>query len=290
MTHIFRVPRMVRSAERPGRRPPGHTIRRAVLGALLAMLVLLGGSVPTMASGPSQADRVVRAVSSHIGARYVWGSTGPRGFDCSGLVYRAFREAHVAKSIGGFNTAHGYYARFRQMGRATRSAPRVGDIVVYNNGGHVGIYVGHGMVVSALLRGVVRHPIRGLNIPFTAILRVDLGRHTSGRGHLVPAAPVWPCEADASPHADAPQGRAHGDAAAAAPRRPESRIARRTKPQARHAHGGHRHPRQAARTELDQGPPGQRGQGLGQQVTHQEGLTVGRAGPPRVAAFTGRPL
>ena len=130
---------------------------------------------------------MVRAVSSHIGARYVWGSTGPRGFDCSGLVYRAFQEAHVARAIGGFNTAHGYYSRFRHLGRVSRSAPRVGDIVVYNNGGHVGIYVGHGMVVSALLRGVTRHPLRGLQIPFTAILRVKLGRHSSDYGHLVPA-------------------------------------------------------------------------------------------------------
>jgi cell wall-associated NlpC family hydrolase len=171
----------------PARRTSGHRIRRLMTGMVLAMLVLAAGAMPTSARTMSQADRVVRAVTSHIGARYVWGSTGPRGFDCSGLVYRAFREAHVARAIGGFNTAHGYYSRFRHLGRVSRSAPRVGDIVVYNNGGHVGIYVGHGMVVSALLRGVTRHPIRGLEIPFTAILRVNLGRHSSDYGHLVPA-------------------------------------------------------------------------------------------------------
>jgi hypothetical protein len=155
--------------------------------------------MPTMARGMSQADRVVHAVYSHIGARYVWGSTGPRGFDCSGLVYRAFREAHLAKAIGGFNTAHGYYSRFRRMGRVVSEA-RLGDIVVYNNGGHVGIYVGHGMVVSALIGGVTRHPIRGLHIPFTAILRVNLGRHTTS---------VVPAHSRAKRHAKAPHHPAH---------------------------------------------------------------------------------
>lgn len=162
----------------------GHAVRRVASGLLVTIALLVTGVAPSMAGQPTQAERVVRSVSSHIGARYVWGSTGPRTFDCSGLVYRSFREAGLAKRIGGFSTAHGYYQRFRRHGRFSRVAPRVGDLVVYANGGHVGIYVGRGKVVSALLSGVKRHPIRGLDIPFTGILRVDLTRG----GSVVPAA------------------------------------------------------------------------------------------------------
>jgi cell wall-associated NlpC family hydrolase len=147
-----------------------------VLGVSLAIAIVAVGSVPALAQGRSQAGRVVTAVTRHIGARYRHGFTGPHAFDCSGLVYRSFREAGLARRIGGFSGAHGYYQRFRRMGRVSRTAPRVGDIIVYDRGGHVGIYVGRGKVVSALYSGVKRHPIRGLNIPYTAVLRVELGR------------------------------------------------------------------------------------------------------------------
>jgi cell wall-associated NlpC family hydrolase len=149
---------------------------RIVVSLSLALGLLVTGALPSAAARPSQAERVVRAVSSHIGARYVHGATGPRTFDCSGLVFRAYQEAGLARRIGGFDTAHGYFQHFRRLGRMARVAPRVGDLVVYANGGHVGIYVGGGKVVSALLSGVKRHPIRGLNIPFTGILRVSINR------------------------------------------------------------------------------------------------------------------
>jgi cell wall-associated NlpC family hydrolase len=162
-----------------------HAVRRAIVGLVLAIALVVAGAGPSLADGPTQAERVVRAVSSHIGARYVLGATGPRSFDCSGLVFRSFKEAGLSGRIGGNDTARGYLTRFRRLGRFSRVAPRVGDLVVYSNGGHVGIYVGRGKVVSALLSGVKRHPIRGLNIPFTGFLHVKL---TRGSGTVVPAA------------------------------------------------------------------------------------------------------
>lgn len=159
-------------------------LARLLPGTALAIACVIGGSLPAMAAQPTQAQRVARAVESHIGARYVLGATGPRAFDCSGLVFRSFKEAGLSGRIGGRNTARGYLDRFRRLGRMSRVAPRVGDLVVYDGGGHVGIYVGRGKVVSALLSGVKRHPIRGLNIRFTGILRVRL---TRGTGTAVPA-------------------------------------------------------------------------------------------------------
>lgn len=168
----------VGAEDRARARTRTHTLRLPTLAAAclaLLMLVGIGLAAPVAAnSGASQADRVVAAASRHLGARYVWGSTGPRGFDCSGLVYRAFAEAHLAKRIGGFNTAHGYYQTFRRRHKESRSHGERGDIVVYNNGGHVGIYLGHGKVISALLSGVKVHPIQGIDIGFTTFIHLGL--------------------------------------------------------------------------------------------------------------------
>ncbi len=172
LDHPARPP-VARETDRSVRR---QRFRRFIVSLAIALGLVAVAALPTMAERPTQAQRVVRAVTSHIGSRYVTGATGPRTFDCSGLVYRAFREAGLAKRIGGELTASGYYHRFRRLGRFSRVAPRVGDLVVYDNGGHIGIYVGRGKVVSALLSGVKRHAVRGLNIPFTGFLRVDLNR------------------------------------------------------------------------------------------------------------------
>ena len=37
--------------------------------------------------------RVIALAETHLGARYQHGATGPRAFDCSGLVYRVFEDA-----------------------------------------------------------------------------------------------------------------------------------------------------------------------------------------------------
>ena len=153
-----------------------------LVAAFLALLMLvgIGLAAPVAANGGgSQADRVISAATRHLGARYVWGSTGPNTFDCSGLVYRAFSEAHLAGHIGGFNTAHGYYYSFERRGKTSRTHGRPGDIVVYNHGGHVGIYLGHGKVISALLSGVKIHPIQGINIRFTTFIHLGLSSDTT---------------------------------------------------------------------------------------------------------------
>ncbi len=152
-------------------RPP--TLVAAFLALL--MLVSIGIAQPVAANGGgTQADRVIAAVESHLGARYRWGSTGPSTFDCSGLVYRAFKEARLVGHIGGFNTAHGYYRSFQRRGKTSKAGGQPGDIVVYNRGGHVGIYLGHGKVVSALLSGVKVHGLKSLDIRFTTFIHLGL--------------------------------------------------------------------------------------------------------------------
>ena len=113
----------VRAEDRAEARTRTHRVP-TVVAAFLALLMLasIGIAQPVAANGGgTQADRVIAAVESHLGARYRWGSTGPSAFDCSGLVYRAFKEARLVGHIGGFNTAHGYYRSFQRRGRTSKS-------------------------------------------------------------------------------------------------------------------------------------------------------------------------
>lgn len=170
---------------------------RTVLVVVLALLTLIGAQTADAAQPaaalhahaalrvhhsrhPHQrhlypAQRVIRAARRHLGADYLVGSEGPRMFDCSGLVFRVFQEAGVAKSIGGKRLKAAEYLRwFRVHHRVTRRHGRPGDLVIYDGGSHMGIYLGHGKVISALVSGVRLHGLRKLSLPFTAFLHTRL--------------------------------------------------------------------------------------------------------------------
>ena len=75
-----------------------------------------------------------------IGHSYVWGGTSPvTGWDCSGFVQWVYAQAGI--SIPRTNA-------WSIM--SPTSTPQPGDLVVQNGGAHVGIYVGNGMMISAL--------------------------------------------------------------------------------------------------------------------------------------------
>jgi len=130
--------------------------------------------------GRTEAQRIVRIAASHIGARFRIGTTGPRTFDCSGLVYRVYKQAGLINKIGGKRRlAAGYYHWFKQHHQVSRSNPKVGDIVIWTEKGriaHSGIYVGSGHVISALINpwGVKRTHITTLHARFFAFLHVHL--------------------------------------------------------------------------------------------------------------------
>src|SRR5215217_4924697 len=112
----------------------------------------------------SESQRVLRYARSHLGARFRIGTEGGRYFDCSGLVYRVYSQAHLLRKIGGSRKlAAGYYRWFRSRGLVGRSHPRPGDLVWWTKHGqieHMGIYVGGGRAISALTTGVKRHRMR----------------------------------------------------------------------------------------------------------------------------------
>ncbi|MER6015979.1 NlpC/P60 family protein [Streptomyces bluensis] len=85
---------------------------------------------------------VIAYARAQLGKPYVWGGTGPRGFDCSGLVMRAWQQAGVKLP----RTTWG------QVGAGTpttRGKLVPGDLVISYGGGHVQLYIGDGKVIHA---------------------------------------------------------------------------------------------------------------------------------------------
>lgn len=86
----------------------------------------------------------------HVGCQYTWGGTGPcwHGYDCSGLVYAAYRVAGVP-----------YFGRdtyqMLASGRLTRipwEDAKAGDLVFFGTG-HVEMYASPGWTLGALHPG-----------------------------------------------------------------------------------------------------------------------------------------
>ncbi|MFF8813115.1 C40 family peptidase [Streptomyces pactum] len=97
-------------------------------------------------SAPAASGRAALAVSFAYGALgkpYVWGATGPSGYDCSGLTQAAWRSAGVALP----RTSYTQINAGRRVGR-TELAP--GDLVFFYSGiSHVGLYIGAGKMIHA---------------------------------------------------------------------------------------------------------------------------------------------
>lgn len=96
-------------------------------------------------SRPTVED-AISAAESKKGTPYRWGGTGPNGFDCSGLVQWAYKQAGVELP----RVAHD------QVGAGTRvsySDARRGDILYWADSGgyayHVAIYLGDGRMIDA---------------------------------------------------------------------------------------------------------------------------------------------
>ncbi|MDQ0679945.1 cell wall-associated NlpC family hydrolase [Arthrobacter pascens] len=85
-----------------------------------------------------------------IGHPYVWGGTTPNGWDCSGFTQWVYAQAGI--SIPRVNA---------WTAMKPTSTPAPGDLVMQNGGAHVGIYVGNGMMISALnpSQGTLLHSV-----------------------------------------------------------------------------------------------------------------------------------
>ncbi|MER5930405.1 NlpC/P60 family protein [Streptomyces sp. NPDC002054] len=121
---------------------------------------------PVLGPGSGRAAAAVMAARAAVGRPYVWGSTGPSGFDCSGLMVWSYRQAGV--SLPRTSQAQRYAGR-----RVPLSEARPGDLVTYrSDASHVGMYVGNGQVIHAPYPGAaVRYDPVGM-MPVSSVTRV----------------------------------------------------------------------------------------------------------------------
>lgn len=89
----------------------------------------------------SQADTAIAFARSQIGKPYVWGGTGPNGWDCSGLVQAAYKAA-------GINLPRVTQAMILTGTGVSQANLMPGDLV-FPDIGHVQIYTNNGNVVEA---------------------------------------------------------------------------------------------------------------------------------------------
>ena len=107
----------------------------------------VGYTVPAWTS-PAAAAAVTSALSE-LGKPYVFGASGPAAFDCSGLMVAAW-------AAGGHALSRTTYSQVHDGTATTQAQLAPGDLVLTpgSNGslaapGHVGMFIGHGLVVEA---------------------------------------------------------------------------------------------------------------------------------------------
>jgi cell wall-associated NlpC family hydrolase len=118
------------------------------------------GTAPAPSGGVATAIAAARGkiASGH----YVWGGTGPTGFDCSGLVQFSFAAGGIAVP----RTASQQYAGTANN-RILLAQAQPGDLVFFGSPGnfwHVGIYSGNGKMINAMnpAVGILELPINQL--------------------------------------------------------------------------------------------------------------------------------
>lgn len=79
---------------------------------------------------------------------YVWGGTGPSAWDCSGLTQAAWASA-------GVSIPRDTYSQWAALPHVSKADLQPGDLVFFESLGHVGIYVGDGMMIDAPSTGQV---------------------------------------------------------------------------------------------------------------------------------------
>ncbi|GAA0719113.1 C40 family peptidase [Dactylosporangium roseum] len=119
---------------------------------------------PPAVSG--KAGIAVRFAFDQIGDPYVFGKAGPNAYDCSGLTMAAWNAA-------GVSLPHSAAQQWSKVAHISRGDLQPGDLVFYNNLGHVAIYEGNGKVIHA--------PTSGRTVTEAS---VDMGNKIYGYGRV----------------------------------------------------------------------------------------------------------
>jgi cell wall-associated NlpC family hydrolase len=142
-----------------------------------AILFSIAPSTPAAAATyTTEAQQIVAIAKAQRGDPWRYGASGPSAFDCSGLVTYAYKKAGDGRAIraGTLRSARSIYLYFKSRGKASRTNPKLGDLVVWGRGSHIGIYIGNGKAISTLRNGVRIHGVHAVSARFTAYLHTGM--------------------------------------------------------------------------------------------------------------------
>ncbi len=88
------------------------------------------------------AEKVLQVAAQYVGTPYIFGGSNPRGFDCSGYVMFVFAQF-------GVELRHSVTAQSRVGIIVSPEDARPGDVVIFNDHSHNGIYAGNGQFYHA---------------------------------------------------------------------------------------------------------------------------------------------
>ena len=116
----------------------------------------------------AQARRAVQFALAQVGKPYVFGAAGPGSYDCSGLTMAAWQR-------GGVSLPHSAADQYNYGHHVSRDALEPGDLIFfYQPIGHVTIYIGDGLMVSAPTEGenVSVVPLAAFNSDYVGATRL----------------------------------------------------------------------------------------------------------------------
>lgn len=94
------------------------------------------------------------AIEQRLGTRYLWGGTGPSGYDCSGFVWSTFKSAGIDFERASARTL---WSRF--IAPTPEEKFTFGTLVFFSNLAHIGIVADeHGFYHASRHHGVVYSP------------------------------------------------------------------------------------------------------------------------------------
>ena len=103
---------------------------------------------------PQLNQLLMAAIDTRLGSPYVYGSSGPYSFDCSGFVWSVFQSAGIRFDRG---SARYLWSRFAPATRDEET--QFGTLVFFNGLSHIGIVVdGKGFYHSSRSYGVIYSP------------------------------------------------------------------------------------------------------------------------------------
>ena len=153
------LPSGSKAADEGGSASPGNVVNPSGTVKLSATYVTtmpdaLKSTTASYSSGMSgdlKLEHVIYSAQEKLGKPYVYGSTGPNSFDCSGLTTYAFKKVDVSLKRSAYS--QGYDSSYDKI-EGTGSLKR-GDLVFFNTisdsdlSDHVGIYLGGGCFIHA---------------------------------------------------------------------------------------------------------------------------------------------